>query len=85
MYQSLLIIELELPRHFELLFLSQVKEAVFHCPSLFTLQSWHHIAVVINKDSVLMDKVLRGKPKVTLFVNGQLQGTRKVNCLLGRA
>ncbi len=56
----------------------QTEEAVFQCPGLFQIQSWNHVAIVMNKDSVLRDKVLRGKPKVTLYVNGKLVGTHKV-------
>ncbi len=37
--------------------------------------------MVMNRDSIFRDKVLRGKPKVTLFVNGQLVGTRKVGVI----
>ncbi len=56
----------------------QFEEAVFQCSALFQLHCWNHVAVVVNRDSVLRDKVLRGKPKATLFVNGQLVGTKKV-------
>jgi hypothetical protein len=49
-------------------------EAVFRCGQLFQEHCWHHIVVVINKG-------MRGRAKVTLFINGQLQETRKVRVL----
>ena len=53
----------------------QIDEAVFGCPQLFQEHQWHHIAVVINKG-------MRGRAKVTLFVNSQLQETQNVGSTL---
>ena len=47
---------------------------MFECDDVLQLHTWHHVAVVINKSG------LRGKAKVMLFLNGNLQGTQKV-CL----
>lgn len=52
-------------------FTLQLDEAVFKCPRLFHEHSWHHIVVVINKG-------MRGRAKVTLFIDAQSQETRKV-------
>ena len=50
---------------------SQTDEAVFECPQLFQLQNWHHVVMVINKS-------LRGRSKVTLFIDGIMIKTLKV-------
>ena len=49
-------------------------ETAFECEQLFLAQSWNHVAVVMQKPA------LKGKAKVTLFINGQSVGTQRV-CL----
>lgn len=48
-------------------------ETVFDCEELFQAQSWNHVVVAIQKPGV------KGRTKVTLFVNGQLVKSQKVS------
>ena len=50
-------------------------ETVFDCEELFSAQSWNHLVVVIQKPGV------KGRTKVTLFVNGQMKESKRVSTM----
>ena len=50
-------------------------ETIFNCKELLQAQSWNHVAVAMQKPG------LRGKAKVTLFINGQPMATQKVTII----
>ncbi len=47
------------------------EEAVFHCPSLLHLQTWHSLVVVVSK-------TMRSRAKVTVYVDSVNVGSDKV-------
>ena len=52
----------------------KVEEVTFSCPQVFQVQTWHHVVIVVNK-------TLRGKARVTLYVDSNQIGAPEKVCL----